>query len=110
VNDLPILDEIHDERVHQDEKWHEQNHPDGTGNRWFEFERDFYRDLCERMTAEGKITWRHILLEEVYEALAEEDPAHLRSELVQVAAVATAWIEAIDRRRALPDREAEENS
>ncbi|MEY9934267.1 hypothetical protein ABH926_008932 [Catenulispora sp. GP43] len=39
-----------------------------------------------------------MLLEEVYEALAEVDPAALRAELVQVAAVAAAWVEDIDSR------------
>lgn len=41
------------------------------------------------------------------EALAESDPARLRAELVQVAAVAVCWIEAIDRRATAdsePDR------
>ncbi len=42
--------------------------------------------------------WRDILLEEVFEALAEEEPKELRKELVQVAAVAAQWVEAIDRR------------
>lgn len=43
-------------------------------------------------------TWLLIALEEVFEALAESDPAKLRAELVQSAAVHVAWIEAIDRR------------
>lgn len=42
--------------------------------------------------------WRTILAEEVYEAFAETDPARLRHELVQVAAVAAAWVEDIDSR------------
>lgn len=42
--------------------------------------------------------WLHILREEVAEAFAETDPVALRGELVQVAAVAVAWAEAIDRR------------
>ena len=46
----------------------------------------------------GSLAWDGILLEEVYEAFAEEDPIKLRSELVQVAAVAVQWIAAIDRR------------
>ena len=45
--------------------------------------------------------WLGILVEEVGEvakALNEDDPVeHLREELVQVAAVATAWVEKIDR-------------
>lgn len=43
-------------------------------------------------------TWRDILLEEVFEALAESDVAALRTELVQVAAVAAKWVEALDIR------------
>lgn len=30
--------------------------------------------------------------------MAEKDPVNLRAELIQVAAVAVAWVEAIDRR------------
>jgi hypothetical protein len=66
---MRVLDEVQDERRRQDAKWGEQNHPDGT-----------------------------IALEEVFEALVETDPAKLRDELLQVAAVAVAWVEAIDRR------------
>jgi hypothetical protein len=47
---------------------------------------------------DGSITWEHILTEEWAEALSEKDTVALRSELVQVAAVAVKWIEAIDRR------------
>lgn len=42
-----------------------------------------------------------MLLEEVFEAMAEDGPSALRTELVQVAvvaAVAAAWIEDIDSR------------
>jgi hypothetical protein len=45
------------------------------------------------------VTWAHILTEEFYEALAEADPEKLREELVQVAAVAVAWVECLDRMR-----------
>lgn len=44
--------------------------------------------------------WDGILLEEVWEALAEADPAKLRTELLQVAAVCAAWISDIDSRPA----------
>lgn len=43
-----------------------------------------------------------ILLEEVFEALAEDEPDKLYTELIQVAAVATAWCEYIQRRGANP--------
>lgn len=45
---------------------------------------------------DGTITWWHILREEVLEAAAEDSPAALRIELLQIAAVALKWIEALD--------------
>lgn len=42
--------------------------------------------------------WTTVLLQQVYQALAETDPAGLRAELVHVAAMAAAWIEDIDHR------------
>lgn len=92
-----VLDEIRVERERQDEKWGEQNHPDGTNLKndgW----RTHAREQCQRAAAEGRVTWAHILQEEFVEALAEVGPAKLRAELIQVAAVAVAWIEALDRR------------
>ncbi|MFI6979949.1 hypothetical protein ACIBSV_15340 [Embleya sp. NPDC050154] len=90
--------EIDAERAAQDAKFGEQNWPDGTGGPVMRFEADRHRDACQHLAAHGGPDWRSILLEEVYEALAEDETARLRAELVQVAAVAAAWIEAIDRR------------
>lgn len=98
-----ILDEeVAFERRRQGEQWGDQSHlPDGTGH---SFDRPaaaaMYRHQCAKAHAEGRVTWRHILLEEVYEAFAESDPLRLRAGLVQVAAVAAAWCEAIDARAA----------
>lgn len=44
-----------------------------------------------------RLTWRDILREEVYAALVESDPGRQRAELIQVAAVAIAWVGALDR-------------
>jgi hypothetical protein len=78
------IDAVMVERRRQDEKWGQQDRHD--------FE------------------WVSILTEEVGEAAAEANEANfhsgknrgdyslLRAELVQVAAVAVAWVEAIDRR------------
>lgn len=93
-----VLNEVADERLRQDEKWGEQNHPDGTGLDGDEHRADKARTQCEIAAGEGRVTWRHILNEEVSEAFAESDPKKLRAELVQVTAVAAVWIEAIDRR------------
>lgn len=90
--------EILGEREAQDLKWGEQNHPDGTGGEWHARAAVACREACNDAAREGRLTWRDILAEEFEEALAEESPIKLREELVQVAAVAVAWIEAIDRR------------
>ncbi|OFV78483.1 hypothetical protein [Rhodococcus erythropolis] len=102
VRILGVLPEIADERERQDEKWGEQNHPDGTGPdyRGAAFEA---RRRCQRAARSGLVTYKDILEEEVYEAFAETDPVELREELVQVAAVAVAWIEKLDRERAVRD-------
>lgn len=96
-----VLADIAAERAAQDEMWGLGEHPDGTGP-----ERAAAADRAKREVEEAKagrgVTWRHILHEEVLEAFAEDDPALLRAELVQVAAVAVKWIQSLDR-RALAD-------
>ena len=81
-----VLDEVYHERDHQNAKWGEQNHND--------------------------FIWTAILGEEVGETAQQALWAHfdndepkgpgnansVREELIQVAAVAVAWIECIDRR------------
>jgi len=75
----PIFDILH-ERTLQDKKWGEQNHDD--------------------------FTWLTVLSEEVGEVAKASlhdkfggiEAGNVRNELVQVAAVALAWIECIDRR------------
>jgi hypothetical protein len=89
--------EIAQERVRQVEKFGIQNHPDGTSedNAWMA---SFSRDACDAATKAGCLTWLDILREETEEAAAEENPEKLRVELLQIAAVAVAWIEDLDRR------------
>lgn len=111
---MPLLDahetnkvmvEILRERGRQDDKWGQQNWPDGTGPRVRHPALDMeMRDLarrCRQVTdhraALGRLMFIDILLEEVFEAAEEADPAKLRAELIQVAAVAAAMAEKIDR-------------
>jgi hypothetical protein len=51
-----------------------------------------------RAEAAFAVPWSLILLEEVLEALEEDDEARLREELIQVAAVAVRWAGAISAR------------
>jgi hypothetical protein len=106
ISPATVLDEVAAERARQDFVFSEQNHEDGTGP-WvknpdrmsnMEDQRDIARADCQEAAKDGSLTWMLILREEFYEAFAEADPAALRAELIQVAAVAVAWVEAIDRR------------
>jgi hypothetical protein len=94
----PVLGEVADEREQQDKKWGEQNHPDGTGGTDAAWLAGVLRKYCDDTHRADVGTWASILAEEVGEAFAESDPTALRTELIQVAAVAASWVEAIDRR------------
>jgi NTP pyrophosphatase (non-canonical NTP hydrolase) len=107
---MDVLDDVGDEREAQHDKFGEQNPPDGTDNGTLSTRRaDQARAQCQAAFAKGEGTWTHILVEEVYEALAEVDSTELRKELVQVAAVAVAWVEALDRRLAAPATEGDQS-
>lgn len=93
-----VLLDIATERLEQDAKWGEQNHRDGTGGQWAALIAERVRNKCQHEAAFGDATWKLILEEEVFEAFAETDTVKLRTELIQVAAVAANWIQAIDRR------------
>ena len=105
ANSAPVLVEVGAERIQQDVKWGQQDHEDGTGYEYLREQADRARRECDAAFAAGVGTWRHILREEYREAVACSDPAELRAELVQVAAVCVAWIEAIDRREGRPAAE-----
>jgi NTP pyrophosphatase (non-canonical NTP hydrolase) len=83
-----VLFEVETERMRQDAKWGEQNHSN---------------ELWMAILTEEVGEAAQALLDSRYKVVnpARYTPdvdAHLREELVQVAAVAVAWIEAIDRR------------
>lgn len=103
TTDQRIAEEVLRERGRQDARWGEQNHPDGTGGTAAVDYADVLREQCEAATRNGYLTFRHILAEEVAEAFAENDPISLRAELVQVAAIAQAWIAKLDRRAAVDE-------
>ncbi len=101
-----VLDEVFHERQRQDSKFGRQEHPWATPGEspmetWFHY--DFIHDqadakaLVERAFEHGHGSYSDILMEEVVEALDEPDLAKVREELIQVAAVAVACVESIDR-------------
>lgn len=91
-----VLVEVREERERQTETFGEQNLPNGTSVTYAS-QANAYRANTDTAAKLGGLSWRHVLVEEVFEALAEIDPVALRAELVQVAAVAVSWCEAIDR-------------
>lgn len=96
-----ILVDILKERDAQDDRWGEQNHPDVAHPASVACHQEKASDWKyrnERRVRSGKLSWDGILLEEAFEAAGETDPERLIAELIQVAAVAVAWIEAIKRR------------
>ncbi|MFC8491816.1 NUDIX hydrolase [Streptomyces sp. NPDC057235] len=95
-----LMVELDTERQAQLAKFGDQKHPDGTAITEDRDRADRARHVCESMARLGQLSWRDVLHEEVQEAFAEADPARLRAELVQVAAVCAAWIWDIDQRPA----------
>lgn len=93
-----VLLDIATERIEQDAKWGEQNHRDGTGGPALEHVADLSQQICQSAAAAGDATWKMILQEKVSAAFARRDTALIRTDLVEVAATAAAWIQAIDRR------------
>lgn len=111
-----VMQDVINERLRQLDKHGDQSHlPNGTGqrlmlegvpvNNWDDL---YANDLATWAKARckaasqneggnGTITYEQILTEEWAEAIAEEDPAKLREELIQVAAVCIAWAEKLDQ-------------
>lgn len=102
MSDFKVLQDILVERFNQFRKWGEQNHPSFPADvladpeTWQKME-EFAKRICNAAEKQGKLSWMDILTEEIHEAYAAKDNAKLREELIQVAAVAVAWIDCLDR-------------
>lgn len=106
-----IIEHVKNERLAQIKKWGEQDHPDlapvlynrqAVAHRLGIPTATRAKDLCEEDKRQGVTNWGSILVEEVAEAIeaaALGDTAALEKELIQVAAVCVAQIEAIRRRK-----------
>jgi hypothetical protein len=100
-----ISREIRAERKAQDAKWGPAREvangsgEDATLLGWtFTQLRGLMQAEVDRRAGSGDSTMALVLLEEVFEALAESDDSALRVELIQVAAVAAKWVQIIDQR------------
>lgn len=96
---MSIQEEVQAECERQLSKWGVQNHKNGTGLAIYRDYEKVYKRVCEKNKSLGIERWDSILLEEIFEALAEIDPVKLRAELIQAAAVIFTWIDCIDRRK-----------
>lgn len=110
-----ILGEVRDERLRQDAKWGQQNHPsldlvllNRQGGCTEERMAEHYgipsatvaRQSCDLWFARKEGTWGHILVEEVAEVIScLDDEEAMREELIQTAAVCLNWVEYIDRKK-----------
>lgn len=56
------------------------------------------RRQCDKDFAKGEGSWAHVAIEELAEAVDAPDDVRRREELVQLATVCMAWIQAIDHR------------
>lgn len=102
----PVLAEVAAERRAQEARWGQQNHPDVFGEvhateiEDAEIRLDYIRSHVDLDHLQGTGDFQGILHEEFLEAYLEAlrgDKAALRTELIQVAAVAVAWVEKLDR-------------
>lgn len=101
---MTVLDEVAAERQRQEAKWGQQDHPDVLPG-WHVNDFDIPSQAVAKIrteyrTKDGLLTYTDILIEELCEAVeaaCEGNRVELRAELVQVAAVAVAWVEKLDR-------------
>jgi hypothetical protein len=105
LSKFKVLSEVAKERERQDLKWGEQNWPIKPKDVLFDFVKvaAYAKQVCDSRFDDGTGSWYDILNEEFCEVFAEDAPSKQREELIQVAAVAVAMIECIDR-KALKDK------
>lgn len=97
IQTIAVLWDIFKERLRQNKKFgvSSQDHlANGTGSGYYQSMCKVKRDFCDSQTVK---TMDSILLEEVYEAMAEKDPIRLKTELTEAAAVCVKWIEKLNR-------------
>ncbi|UOL48796.1 hypothetical protein [Pseudomonas phage Astolliot] len=98
-----VLEQIHDEIRRQIQKWGVQDHKSFTPDNVFDRQDpnvDLAKLICDVKSQHKAVSWDDIFAEEVFEAHVEAKAGNLenlRTELVQVAAVAVSWILSIDR-------------
>lgn len=105
--DTDLLDLVREELMRQRKLFGEQNHPSHPHDvpQAMRSTANMMRDICNQKAVEKAVTWSDILAEEFYEALSEPDEEKLKTELVQVAAVCMNWLDCINRRQEIEEKE-----
>lgn len=95
-----VLDEIAVRRARQRTVVGLDEHtlPDGTGQHPETIDADVARMACDQAAEGGCLDWLHIVRAAAAQAYAETRPTQLRADLVDLAAYATGWIQALDHR------------
>lgn len=108
-----VLDLVSEERKRQEAMYPENDSLlDGTGPnvRWLEVDDPgiytkgaeeielALRCGYERHEETSRVTWMHLVREEVAEVFVEDDPSRLKEELIQLAALAVSWVERLNAR------------
>ena len=73
--DSSVLNDVQNERHAQDKKWGEQNHRDTDPTARHEYVATFCaahaKQFCDAAAREHRLTWFHIHIEELWEAIEE---------------------------------------
>lgn len=88
------------ERDHLAAELGDHDRADGTGYAYMREKAEIAANECDTRLMAGRGSWRLLLRKQVTRAFAGMDAAELRPALIRVAAIALAWVEAIDRRTA----------
>jgi hypothetical protein len=99
VDTNDVLEDLAQERRAQFQQWGEQTIPFGSGSYVFKLMCEHYQSTCQANADAGTVTFADVLLEEVFEALAESDPLKLKDELIDAGAVIVQWIELINKQQ-----------
>ncbi len=101
-----IIYEILTERKRQDEKFGEHNRRTSDQmlsvlpcERYGLPSEEVIKSHTDEAMEVGKLTFAHVVTEELVEAISAKTTEHQREELVQCAASIIQWIEAIDRKK-----------
>lgn len=94
-----VLEAVIVERAVQAARWGVQDHPSVDPALSYGIPTELRaKAACDMAGQAGVLTWAHIAVEELAEAVDAVDEVARREELVQLGAVVVAWIESIDRR------------